>query len=273
MKGRDLFWAALGVSAGALVYGAVVESNRLLKVSRRLQLPHWPARLEGFRIAVLGDFHVRDTYSADLAKRAIEVALDAAPDMVVLVGDYVAYWKPGVLEVLAPILEPLLLMQESCVAVLGNHDYQYEDPGPLVELFDSLNIKLLRNECWVHAGINWVGIDSANAGQADPLGAMMDVDPQFPTVAIWHEPDMVDWVPGGVDLVLSGHSHGGQFLTPWGKPFVGSKNGRRYRKGFYPDASTPIFVTSGVGTTGPPSRLFCPPEVVVLTLCGPKDSA
>ena len=88
-----------------------------------------------------------------------------------------------------------------------------------------------------------------------------------PIIALWHEPDLVDMLPPGRALLqLSGHSHGGQFKFPFGLTPMTSTNGHKYRDGFYPDASTPIFVTRGVGTTGPPSRFLCPPQVAVLTL-------
>ena len=67
-------------------------------------------------------------------------------------------------------------------------------------------------------------------------------------------------------LQLSGHSHGGQFKVPYNLTPMTSANGDKYRDGFYPDASTPLFVTRGVGTTGPPSRFLCPPQVAILTL-------
>ncbi len=66
--------------------------------------------------------------------------------------------------------------------------------------------------------------------------------------------------------MIAGHSHGGQFRTPWGWPPMRTENGSRYLEGFFPDARTPLYVSRGVGTTFLPSRLFCPPEVSLLTL-------
>lgn len=266
MNLKSLFWWSIGISAGALAYGAVVESNRLVIVRRELDLEGWPESLDGFRLVLLGDFHLRDKYSFALAQRAIEATLDESPDMVAIVGDFVARWSPHVIEMLGETLEPLLLMQGNVVAIPGNHEYVGGDPECLALICDELNIRLLRNEHWTHQGIQWIGIDSANAGKADPAKAFHGVNSDHPQVVLWHEPDVVDWLPSGADLMLSGHSHGGQFLTPWGQPFIGSKNGRKYRRGFFDQTPTPLYVTSGVGTTGPPSRLYCPPEVVVLTL-------
>lgn len=271
MSGKALFWTAVGAGAGLLAYGALVESNRLVLVEREIWLPHWPERLDGFKIALLGDFHLRDEYSQALAFRAVDAALDTNPDMVAIVGDFVGYWKEEAIAMLGEVLEPLLLMQGNVVAIPGNHEYVAGDPTPLAMLCSEFNIRLLRNQNWTHQGVQWVGVDSANASHADPVQAFEGVREDHPTVVLWHEPDVVEWLPQRADLMLSGHSHGGQFLMPWGQPFVGSRNGRRHRRGFFDLEPTPLYVTSGVGTTGPPSRLFCPPEVVALTLrSGPR---
>jgi uncharacterized protein len=257
----------LGVAGAAtLVYGSLVEANRL-KVERiRLRLPNWPDRLSGFRIALLGDFHLRDAYTLHIARRAVAAALDEDPDMVALAGDFVGYWQPHSEDMLYEVFEPMLLMQGNVVAVAGNHDYWHAPPLLLDGIMASLNIRLLRNEIWRHAGVAWVGIDSANAGLADPCRAMSGLHKGETAVALWHEPDCVDLLPSGASLMLSGHSHGGQFTFPWGWTPMHTKNGEKYVRGYHRDAPTPIYVSRGLGTTGPPSRLNCSPEVTILTL-------
>jgi predicted MPP superfamily phosphohydrolase len=195
------------------------------------------------------------------------MALDEDPDMVVIPGDIVGYWKPESAGLIGSVLEPLLLMQGSAVAVPGNHEYWGGSPDLLKPILDELNIKLLRNEVWTHKGIQWAGIDSANEGRAEPVSTIASTHHKSnPVVSIWHEPDLVDWLPDGVDLQISGHSHGGQFRLPSGWAPMYTLNGKRYTDGFYPEASTPLYVSRGIGTTGPPSRLFCPPEVSLLEL-------
>ncbi len=257
--------AGLGVAgAGLLIYGALYESNRLVVERKTLRLRGWPERLDGFRIAVLGDLHLTDPYSVERAKRAVSLALDESPDMVVIPGDFVSYWKPESPWLIGEVLEPLLLLEGNVVAVPGNHDH-YVPIGLLKSVLGELNIRLLQNESWRHNGVTWVGIDSFNAGFADPARAM---DHAFgePTIAIWHEPDLVGLLPQGACLQISGHSHGGQFKFPFGIVPMTSRNGKRYLGGYYPSAPTPLYVTRGVGTTGPPSRFLCPPEVSLLTL-------
>ncbi len=265
MKFRD--WALLlaGAGAAALVYGALYESKRLVVRRITISLPNWPERLDGYRIALMADFHLRDVYSLELAQHAILKTLEEDPDMVVLAGDFVGYWKPQSEAMLEDVLTPMLLLNGDVVAVPGNHDYWLGTPDRLLPVMNRCNIKLLRNETWVHHGINWVGIDSACYGHAKASRAIEGVG-SGPRIVLWHEPDPVEELPFDADLQLSGHSHGGQWRFPGWTP-MHTRLGERYVDGYYPrEGSTPIFVTTGVGTTGPPARMMCPPEVAILTL-------
>lgn len=265
MKLRDLGFLVAGASAAMLTYGVLYEANRLVVDRHTLRLRGWKRSLNGFKIALLTDLHLRDHYSVELAKRAVAAALDEEPDMVVLGGDLVSYWRPTSEDLLIEALEPLLLMDGNVVAIPGNREYSSGSPERIRPVLEALNVKLLRNETWHHAGIDWIGIDSANAQKADPYKALEGVG-DGAAIVLWHEPDMVDTLPFEADLMLSGHSHGGQFRFPGGLTPMTSANGRKYLSGFFPEARVPLYVSRGIGTTGPPSRFLCPPEVSVLTL-------
>jgi len=265
MRLRD--WALLVGTAGVatLAYGALVEARRLVIERHTLALPGWPERLRGFRIAVLADFHIGSQASFDLAQKAVIMALDEVPDIVVITGDFVSQWRAATPAMVADCLELLLLMEGNVVAVPGNHDYEDGGPELLDAVCDELNIRLLRNELWTHAGVAWVGIDSTLGGISRPVEAMKNLGNE-PAIAIWHEPDLVGMLPPGCSLQLSGHTHGGQFRFPGGFTPMHTHLGKLYPRGFYPDAPTPLYVSRGIGTTFLPSRLLCPPEVSILTL-------
>lgn len=265
---RDLVFGLTAVGGYALIYGALVESKRLTLEKRTLVLPDWPQALAGYRVAVLADLHIRDKYSIDLAQQAVAMALSQVPDLVVLPGDLVAYWKEHSLEMLHEVLAPLAMMEGKAIAIPGNREYWEGDPEFMRPVLDDIGIHYLRNSSVELDGIEWVGVDSVNAGEANPWEAFASASGKKPIVALWHEPDMVEWLPSGAALMIAGHTHGGQFRLPNGWAPVYSKNGRRFPDGFFPEASTPLYVSRGIGTTGPPSRLFCPPEVSLLTLVG-----
>lgn len=264
MKLQNFLTGSIVASAGLLLYGAFVDAYRLDRVKRNLRLPRWPEHLDGYRIGLLADLHLRDDGTVKMACDAVDFLVDEKPDIVCMVGDYVSNWYPHSEAMLAHVLGPLAELRT--IAVPGNRDYYKGDPENLRPVFDKYGIELLRNEMIVLDGIQWIGIDSANKQQADPFAAFQKYDPDQPAITLWHEPDMVEWLPEGPSLMLSGHSHGGQFTTPWGWAPMRSKNGEKYLRGFYPNAPTPLYVSRGLGTTGPPSRLFCLPEVTIISL-------
>lgn len=252
--------------AGLLVYGSLVEAKRLRLERVSLHLPNWPSHLDGYRIGLMADMHLRDWETVNLTQRAVNALLREQPDMIAIAGDFVGHWKDTAEEWLQRGLSGLELFERPIFAVPGNHDYWPDDPARLLPILEEKGIRLLRNESVSQDGITWVGIDSANEGQADMLKAFSEADLNQPQVVMWHEPDMADALPAGPSLMLAGHSHGGQFTLPWGTPFMTTRNGSKYVRGFYSEPDVPVYVSRGLATTGPPSRLFCPPEVTVLTL-------
>lgn len=266
MRIGQLLGAAAAVGAGALLYGALVEAHKVRLERRRLRLPDWPSSASGLRVAVLADLHVRDSATVRMAQEAVAMALDEAPDLVVLPGDILAYWKRGILDQVSTALAGLVAMEGRALAVPGNHDYFAGQADWLRPALDRCGVRLLMNEVEEACGVQWIGVDSEIGGNADPYGTIMKADPARPTVVLWHEPDMVDVLPRGLDLMIAGHSHGGQFTTPWGWAPATSRLGSKYLRGFFPDAQVPLYVSRGVGVTGPPARLFCPAEVSLLTL-------
>lgn len=268
MKWGEL--AGLGVlGAGTLLYGALFETTKLVGERRILHLPGWPKELDGYRIGLFADLHLRGMWEEiALVQAAVDWLNTENPDAVVIAGDFVSWWMPEVEGQVAFALEGLKGADFPVLAVPGNHDYHGDYGERLGPVLESLGIQFLRNERVKVDGIHWVGVDSANAGKSDPFAPLLTVEDGDPIVAIWHEPDLVEWLPRGVDLMLSGHSHGGQFTTPWGWAPMTSRNGSKYLRGFYPEATVPLYVTRGLATTGPAARLFCQPEVALLELRG-----
>lgn len=275
----------VAAGAGLLVYGAVVEAVRLRVQRRTLRLPNWPEALSGTTVGLIADLHLSaGSRNIDLVKRAIAMLREENPDYVVVAGDFIDSWEPETLDIFWDAMGGLDFFRGRLLGCLGNHDYfsawdrwmarilkpgqpnHTGDPKWLAELFDVLGGRMLVNEAVTLGGISWVGIDSGNNGSPMPYAALSQADWTKPVVVLWHEPDFVDTLPAGPDLMLSGHSHGGQFVTPWGWAPMTSRNGEKYLRGFFQETEVPLFVTTGVATTGPPSRLFCPPEVVILTL-------
>lgn len=267
MKLLPLLAGIAGLGAGILAYGAWT-SDRLVAERRTLHLKSWPKTHRGFRVGLVADLHLRmDGESVRVCQAACQWLKDQEPDVIVIAGDIISFWQPGVVDLVELALAPLQGCKSEVIAIAGNHEYA--GPGTPDGLFPLLNEKgiiTLRNESRLVKNVNLVGIDSGNSGHALPYATLTQADHQFPSIVLWHEPDFVKFLPSGLDLMLSGHSHGGQFVTPWGWAPMTSHGGSDYLSGFFPQAQCPLYVTRGLATTGPPSRFCCPPEVAVLTL-------
>lgn len=257
----------LAAGAGLLAYGAVCEAHRIQLKRNTIRLPHWPESLRGIRIGLIADLHLRPRDGTlQLCRRAIQMLIDEDPEVVVIAGDFVEEWSDHSLDLLWEGLYDLDHFRDRLIAIPGNHDYHSGRAEWLAAIIEPLGGKFLVNECCSMAGISWAGIDSGNDGQPRPYSTLREADWSQPVVVLWHEPDFVDVLPQGPDLMLSGHSHGGQFIAPWGWAPVTSRHGSKYLRGFFDSTPVPLYVTAGVSTTFFPSRLFCPPEVTLLTL-------
>lgn len=270
-------FAFAGACAATLVYGAVTEANRLIVERRRFRLPGWPAERAGYRIALLADLHLHDASSVALAYRAAAAVVAEQPDITLFVGDLVGFWHSQSEAMIADALAPLRDSGACVLAVAGNRDSLIRSRvAPHATARQRLHryraalheqeINLLENQSVELDGIDFVGIGSATLGLADPVQAFSRAAPDRPRIVLWHEPDAVDYLGYAAHLMVSGHSHGGQFTFPWGWTPMHTKLGEKYVRGWYPQAPVPLYVSRGIGTTGYPARLGCPPEVAILEL-------
>jgi hypothetical protein len=266
-----LAFAAGLIGATTFAYGVAVGRRRLVQREYRLDVPNWPSTANGLRVVVVADFHLKNRVSGQLAHEAVALAMHAVPDVLVMAGDFVDRWYANSAGLIDDLLAPLAHANFPVIAVPGNHDYFGGTPDAIATSCATYGIHWLVNASVTietRAGaVQLLGLDSARFERGEPE-RVHDMHAHLPRLVVWHEPDAVDQLPAGAHLMLSGHSHGGQFVFPGGFAPVHSKMGRRFVRGYYPRASTPIFVTPGIGTTFLPARLNCPPEVSCLALFG-----
>lgn len=277
----------LGIAAlvaGGLVLALRAARNALFNHAAldvtELELPveELPPALEGYTIAVLSDLHQLPHPAFDrMLRRACDVVREARPHLIALLGDYGASFKharalnatlyQGARTVAGTHLRRLEA-PDGLVAVLGNHDY-YADARATAAWLRSLGVTVLVGETLVirrgDAELQVHGMDDALEGTPaapDSSGSAV------PRIVLSHVPDGVQLLGGArADLVLSGHTHGGQIVLPWyGAPLRLSRVcSRRTASGWVPNAHAPLYVTRGVGAQIP-LRLRCPPEVVIVRL-------
>lgn len=251
-------------AAGALTTAGVgAYASSLAVTDRTLTLPNWDA--DGFRVAHLSDVHLNNDGLLAVARRAVDLVVRAKPDLVVFTGDFLNFDQDDCYLRIGKAFERLHDLACPCLAVFGNHDYGSAAPGRVAEALASTKFRLLVNEESTVDGVRVIGLDDALAGSPD-FGLVSKHEGRS-TLVLLHEPDYAAELGGTAGLVLSGHSHGGEVCLPTGRPLYTPRGARTYRSGFYADAPSPVYVNRGTATLGP-IRLFCPPEVAILTLRG-----
>lgn len=262
--------AALGADS------VLIEPNRPHLVRQEISLRRWPSQLDGFKIALLTDFHYDPVFSVHPIKSAVEVVSTLHPDLIALTGDFVSVpWfgdpvKGAALAVPCAELLRQLKAPHGLWAVLGNHDV-YCDPDRVTGALQSAGIPVLTNQSVAieKDGCRfWLaGIDDVLAGAPDLPATLHDVSANEPVVFMCHEPDYADLVARyPVDLQLSGHSHGGQIRLPFLPPLHLPDMAKKYVQGLFKIRDTTLYTSAGIGTVEVPIRFDCPPEITLITL-------
>lgn len=250
-------------SAGFYQFGS---ASRIKLEHHTLQLPRWSA--DGFRIGLMTDLHIDSESKYRRAIEAWNMAVRERPDVIVLGGDYVSEPTATAHALTTKALAHFSRDSIPTYGILGNHDYWAGSSGESIPMLqnslESAHSTLLRNEIVDIGGVTICGIDDGlvNRDRHDVLGPSHDKN----VVCVFHEPDFVDRIDPRASVMLAGHSHGGQVCLPFGKPLHTPRGARTYIAGWYDLDPVPLFVSRGVGTIGPDRRLFCPPEVTILTL-------
>jgi predicted MPP superfamily phosphohydrolase len=227
-----------------------------------------PAALEGLKIVHLTDIHHSLFTPVEEVERVVHLANRLEPDVVALTGDYVTL-SPAYI---APVARALgrLRARRGIFAVLGNHDFQV-DAGEVTRALRAERIRVLRNSRYpIRAGgrtLWFLGVDDLWWESDDLPAALRFVPARDPKVLLCHNPRGI-WQASehGIDLVLSGHTHGGQVRLPGLRSLYRSKLGERFVEGWNRLNGTQIYVSRGIGKVVVPLRLGCPPEITCLRL-------
>ena len=275
---RKFLALAATAGAGALaIDSTLLEPNRPRLVRQEIALRRWPARLDGFTIALLSDFHYDPYCSVHPLKAAIGMVNALHPDLIALTGDFVS----------SPVIgsdnAKFALDAEPCAqlirqmnaphglwAVMGNHDF-YTDADRVTRILRADGIQVLHNQSVpieLDAGRFWLaGVGDVIGGAANLDAALQHVPNDEATILMAHEPDYADYVARRpVDLQLSGHSHGGQVRFPFLRPLYLPELGQKYIAGLYKIGPLTLYTNAGLGTVILPIRWNCPPEITLLTL-------
>jgi uncharacterized protein len=263
-RGRVLAGALLSLVAGVR---ALWPRPRLVR--RTLTIPGLPAALHGFRLVHLTDVHCGPWTPAARVRRWVRRinALDA--DLVAVTGDLISTgsdYVPAVSEALGG-----LRARAGVYACMGNHDY-FTDGEAFVRVLDGAGLTVLRNRGSLieraGARLYVAGVDDTWTNRADVEAALRARPPEVPTLLLAHDPLLfLEAAAHGVELTLSGHTHGGQFAVPGlARKLNLARLASPFTTGLYRAGRSLLYVSRGAGTTGPPIRLGAPAEIALLTL-------
>jgi predicted MPP superfamily phosphohydrolase len=250
-------------------YGILVRRRWFRVVEREVRVAGLDARFDGLRIAHLSDLHVGTLTPRSWGLSWSRAANRRAPDLAVVTGDMVTSgteYHTHVADVVGA-----LRAKHGVFVSMGNHDY-FGEGEPLVSSLRERGVRVLRNEGVViereGARLWLAAIDDTWSRRDDLACALRDRPTGAATVLLAHDPVRFDdAAESGVELVLSGHTHGGQIAVPFFSRTIGLANlAHRYRVGFYTRGRSTLYVHPGLGTTGPPLRLGVAPEVTILVL-------
>lgn len=274
---RSFLKAAGGALVGFPLYAGEISRHEISVERHTIRLKRLPEAFHGFRIIQLSDFHYAEFTEPYFIRDVVKQANHLKPDMVVLNGDYVTdgalfshtqtkHFAYRCTEILAEI---------ECsrrYAVLGNHDSTFAKHAVIDGLAQHKHT-LLNNRyeplerdgkrLWI-AGTGDALTNDTRLDEAVPPSAHKDKEP---VLMIIHEPDLLPMVARhDADLMLSGHTHGGQIRFPFVPAMHLPPLGKKYVEGLFRLGSTKLYVTRGVGTVKLPFRFNCPPEITLLTL-------
>lgn len=278
LRGAGLL--AGGAALGLLAYAAGVEPYAIETVHWDLFAPRLPAAFEGYTICQISDLHMS---RLGRRERALEGLLGQLPplDLIAVTGDLI-HTSAGIAPFLA--LAKSFRSSDGAFAIFGNSEHKngvrpYAFSRTLAEngITPLLNrhVLLTRGE----AQIVLAGVDDPVNDKDNLADALKDAPASLFTLLLMHSPDPIaEAALRGVDLVLSGHTHGGQIRLPWyGALYTHSQLGRRMSDGYYSryrlrqtigirPGHTQLYVTRGIGVSGLALRFLTRPELTILTL-------
>jgi predicted MPP superfamily phosphohydrolase len=250
-------------------YGVLVRRRWFRVVEREVRVTGLDARFDGLRIAHLSDLHIGTLTPKAWGLAWSRAANARAPDLAVVTGDMVTSgvdFHEDVADVVGALKAPA-----GVFVSMGNHDY-FGEGEPLITLLRQRGARVLRNEGAVlereGARLWLAAIDDTWTRRHDLALALRDRPADAATVLLAHDPAAFDEAAdAGADLVLSGHTHGGQVAVPFfSRALSLASLAHPYNLGFYRRGRSTLYVHPGLGTTGPPMRLGAAPEVTILVL-------
>jgi predicted MPP superfamily phosphohydrolase len=273
---RRFLLGATAFGVGLAAYSGTFGRHHLEIAHRTLAIADLPDAFLNLRFVQISDIHLEEYTEAWFLQHVVAQVNALNPELVLITGDFVSRgprshpvaWRAAGL--CAEVLSALKAPQR--FAILGNHDAAV-GPEHVIPVMTAHGTPFLVDSyCALERGNDrlWLcGTDDAT--NRPTLAGTLPPDPRAPIILMCHEPDYADTLAldprfQHVDLMLSGHSHGGQVRLPGLGPLILPPLGKKYVQGLFHLGHTQLYVNRGIGTVGMPFRLDCPAEITEFTL-------
>ncbi|MBN1044988.1 metallophosphoesterase [Clostridium cagae] len=260
---------------GIFAYSIYVEPNLLSVKNIEINNSSNIKNEDTIKIAQISDIHLGEYYTIDKLEKLVNKVNSQNADIIVFTGDlFDNVSKFEDTSKVAPILKKLNA-KIGKYAIYGNHDYGggakniyknvMEDSGFKILVNDQANVKLDSGKT-----ISILGLDDALLGNPDVEKTVRNIKESNYNLLLLHEPDLSDkFVSYNIDLILAGHSHGGQVKIPFLGEIVTPPLAEKYKDGLYnlnTQRNTQLYVNSGIGNTKMPFRFMNVPEVSIFEI-------
>jgi len=264
------------ISLTALLwYSFIFEPNDIQVERISIEIKNLPESFNDVKIVHLTDFH---SYNfGEREKRILEILEKINPDFIFITGDFIDHKTKNINSCQEFWQKLGNKYQGKIFGVIGNHEYWNDDISTkdfkkLLEksgivVLDNKNKKIFQGNEYIYL----VGVDDPDTGNDDLKKAAAGAEENVPKILLAHSPDIVNDLDSlkkeNINLILAGHTHGGQIKIPFIKPFwTPTKNHGKYASGLFEIDNIYLYVNRGIGTAVLPIRFNCPPEVTVIEL-------
>ena len=256
-------------------YGLIFEPNNIQIEKINIAIENLPESFNNTKIVHLTDFHSYGFNERE--KRVLEILEDLNPDFVFITGDFIDHKTKDINSCQEFWQELGSKYQGKIFGITGNHEYWNNDIEikDFKNLLEESGIVILSNEnekiFQDNEYIYLIGVDDPHTGNDNLEKAAAGTEENIPKILLAHSPDIVNDLENlekeNIDLILAGHTHGGQIKIPFIKPFwTPTKNRGKYASGLFEISHSYLYVNRGIGTTALPIRFNCPPEITVIEL-------
>ena len=272
-----LFFKTIGylilIGVVTIIYGTFIEPD-LLRVMH-YDFPHSKIQAQPIKVVQFSDTHIGDFFTIEELQKVVDKINEQEADLVLFTGDLMddASVYQGSIEEIGTVLSNIQ-SKFGNYAVFGNRDYGGGAERFYEELMESAGFHVLLNnhETITVNGttLSLFGADDALIGYYDAKQTMKGIEEGNFNLLLVHEPDLVDdFIDYPVDLVVAGHSHGGQVYIPFVGPLLTTTLAEKYVRGLYDiNENLSLYVNTGIGNTRVPFRLFNVPQITVFYLTG-----